>query len=74
MLDWTKRLSLAALAAFFTGLFAWPVACGSILLINQHRFGDVDRGGPAAVLGGMAASAIVGCAVALLVWRKTRPR
>lgn len=74
MLDWTKRLALGALLGFFAGLFAWPVACGGIVLLNQHRFGDVESGGSAAVLGGMAIAVLVGCAVALLTWRKTRPR
>jgi hypothetical protein len=74
MEDWTKRFALAALIGFFSALLAVPVACGGLLLVNQHRFGDVQAGGPAAVLGGMGCGVVVGIAVALVVWLKSRPR
>lgn len=68
MEDWTKRFALAALVGFFAGLFALPVACGGFVLVNEHRFGDVGSGGPAAVLGGMGVAALVGFGVMGLVW------
>ena len=74
MEDWTNRFALAALVGFFAGLFALPVACGGFVLVNEHRYGDVQSGGPGAMLGGMAMSAVVAIGVMLLVLRKTRPR
>lgn len=71
---WANRFALACLAGFFAGLFALPVACGGFVLINEHRFGDVQSGGPTAVLGGMAVAALVALAVIMLIMRKTRQR
>ena len=72
--DWTPRFALAALVGFFAGLIALPVACGGFMMVNEHRFGDVQSGGPFAVLGGMAVGALVGLGTMLLIWSKTRPR
>lgn len=72
--DWTPRFAVAALVGFFAGLIAMPVACGGFMMANEHRFGDVQSGGPYAVLGGMAVGAAVGIATMLLIWSKTRPR
>ena len=73
MEEWTNRFALAALVGFFAGLFALPVACGGFVLVNEHRYGDVQSGGPA-VLGGMGVAAIVGIGVMILVLRKARSR
>ena len=72
MEDWTKRFALAALVGFFAGLFALPVACGGFVLVNEHRYGDVQSGGPEAVLSGMGVAFVIGLAVFWLMWRKTR--
>ncbi len=74
MEGWANRFALAALVGFFAGLFALPVACGGFVLVNEHRFGDVQSGGPGAVLGGMGVGLLVGICVMVLVLRKTRPR
>jgi hypothetical protein len=74
MEDWTKRFALAALLAFFAGLFALPLSCGGLVLRNEHVYGDVERGGPEALLGGMGISLCVAVLVFVLVWRKSRPR
>lgn len=74
MEDWTKRFALAALVSFFAALFALPVSCGGFVLYNEHLYGDVQSGGPQAVLKGMGVAALVGVGVFALVWRKTRPR
>ena len=74
MEDWTKRFALAALVGFFAGLFALPVSCGGFVLYNEHLYGDVQSGGPEAVLKAIATAALVGLGVAVLVWRKARPR
>ena len=74
MNGWANRFALAALVGFFAGLFALPVACGGFVLANEHRYGDAQGGGPAAVLGGMGVALLVGLGVMVLVLRKTRPR
>ncbi len=74
MEDWTKRFALAALVGFFAGLFALPVSCGGFVFYNEHLYGDVQSGGPEAVLQAMGVAAAVGLGVAWLVWWKTRPR
>ena len=74
MEGWANRFALAALVGFFAGLVSLPVACGGFVLVNEHRYGDVQSGGPGAVLGGMAVGALVGVGVMVLVLRKTRPR
>lgn len=72
--DGTARFALATLVGFFAGLVALPVACSGFNLLNEHRYGDVQYGGPGAVLGGMAAGLVIGIGTALLLWSKTRPR
>ena len=74
MEGWANRFALAALVGFFAGLVTLPVACGGFVLVNEHRYGDVESGGPEAVLGGMGVAFLVGLGVMVLVMRKTRPR
>ncbi len=74
MQDWTKRLALAALLGFGVFFFALPVSCCGFVVYNEHLYGDVESGGPQAVLSAMGLSAIIAFAVAAAMWRKTRPR
>ncbi len=71
---WTKRFSVAALLGFFVFVFALPVSCCGFVLYNEHLYGDVQSGGPQAVLKAMGLSAVIACVVVAVVWRKTRPR
>lgn len=72
--DWTKRFALAGLLGFVVFVFALPVSCGGFVLYNEHLYGDVASGGPAAILKAMALSAVLALFVGALVWRKSRPR
>ena len=68
MQDWTKRLAMSALFAFWAFVFALPVSCGALVLYSEHLYGDVERGGVMAVLGGMGFSAAVALGVFAWVW------
>ncbi len=72
--DWTKRLALAALPGFFVFVFALPVSCCGFVIYNEHLYGDVGSGGPAAILEAMALSALLALLVGVLIWRRSRPR
>ncbi len=72
MTIWTKRFSLAALIGFIVFVFALPVSCCGFVLYNEHLYGDVQSGGPEAVLKAMGLSAVLACAVGWLVWRRSR--
>ena len=72
--EWTKRFAIAGLLGFFVFVFALPVSCCGFVIYNEHLYGDVQSGGPAAILKAMALSAILAVAVGVLVWRKSRPR
>ena len=74
MTDWTKRFSLAALVGFFVFVFALPVSCCGFVLYNEHLYGDVQSGGPQAILSAMGLSAVAALLVGWLVWRRTRER
>lgn len=74
MNDWTKRFALAALTGFFVFMFAVPVSCGGFVLYNEHLYGDVQSGGPEAVLKAFGLSAVLAVLVGVLVWRRTGPR
>ncbi len=74
MNDWTKRFALAALAGFFAFLFALPVSCCGFVLYNEHLYGDVQSGGPEAILKAMGVSALLALLLAGLVWWRSRPR
>ncbi len=74
MNDWTKRFALAGLLGFFVFVFALPVSCCGFVIYNEHLYGDVQSGGPAAVLKAMALSAVLALLVGAMVWRKSRPR
>ena len=71
--DWTKRFALAAFVGFVVFFFALPVSCCGFVLLNEHRYGDVESGGPAAILSAMGVSALLAIAVALAVWWRSRP-
>ncbi len=70
MNDWTKRFALAALLSFFVFVFALPVSCCGFVLYNEHLYGDVQSGGPAAILKAMGLSAVLALAIGVLVWRR----
>jgi len=72
--DWTKRLALAGLLGFVVFFFALPISCGGFVLLNEHRYGDVESGGPAAILSAMGLSAGLALVVAGVVWWRSRPR
>lgn len=72
--DWTKRFALAALLGFGVFFFALPVSCCGFVLWNEHRYGDVESGGPEAILSAMGLSAVLAVGVAVLVWRRSRSR
>ena len=74
MEDWTKRFALASLVAFLAGLVAVPVSCGGFVLYNEHLYGDVQSGGPEAVLKAFGVAAMVAGGAFWLVWRNSRPR
>ncbi len=74
MNDWTKRFALAALLGFVVFVFALPVSCCGFVIYNEHLYGDVQSGGPAAILKAMGLSTVLALLVGALVWRKSRPR
>ena len=74
MEDWTKRFAFAALLAFFAGLFALPVSCCGFVLYHEHLYGDVEQGGPTAVLSAMGVAFVAALVIFAVVWRKSRPR
>ena len=74
MNDGAKRFALAALVGFFAFVFALPVSCCGFVLYNEHLYGDVERGGPEAILKARGLSAVVALSLAVLIWRKLRPR
>lgn len=74
MEDWTKRFSVAALCGFFAFVVGLPVSCGGMLIYSEYRFGDVERGGPAALMGGLIGGAVMALVVFVVVWRKAGTR
>lgn len=74
MTDWTKRFAVSALAGFLIFVFAVPLSCSGFVLLNEHRYGDVDQGGPAAILSALGLSALLALGIGFVIWRKTRPR
>jgi hypothetical protein len=69
-----RRLSVALLCGFGTFVVTLPVACGGLMIYGEHLNGDVQSGGPQALLGGMAVSGVLALLVAALVWVKSAPR
>jgi hypothetical protein len=69
-----RRLALALLCGFGTFVLTLPVACGGLLLYGDHLNGDVQSGGPQALLGGMAVGGVLALLVACLVWVKSASR
>ena len=74
MEDWTKRMPLAALLGFGVFVFALPVSCCGYVIYNEHLYGDVQSGGPEAILKAMGTAAILATIVAMVVWRRTGRR
>lgn len=74
MEDWTKRFALSALVSFFVFVFALPVSCCGFVLYNEHLYGDVERGGPEAILKAFGVAALLAISVGVLLWRRSRPR
>jgi len=68
-----RRLAGALLCGFGTFFVTLPVACGALMLYGEHLNGDVEKGGPQALLGGIALGGVVAALVAGLVWWKSRP-
>ncbi len=66
---WT-RLAAALLSGFASLVLALPVACGGLMLYSGHVNGDMQAGGPPAILGGLALAGVLGVLVALLVFLK----
>ena len=69
-----KRLAFALLSGFATFFVALPAGCAGLLLYGEHVHGDVESGGPAALLGGMAMAGILAVMVVVFVMVKTRER
>lgn len=74
MNDWTKRFALAGLVGFLVFFFALPVSCSGFILYNEHLYGDVQSGGPDAILKAMGLATVLALLAAVLVWRRARPR
>ena len=72
--DWTKRFAIAALVGFFVFVFALPVSCCGFVLYNEHLYGDVESGGPQAILSAMALSAVLALLVGFVIMRRLRGR
>ena len=72
--DWTKRFAAAALLGFFVFVLALPVSCCGFVLYNEHLYGDVETGGPQAILSAMGLSAALAALVAFVLMRKSRRR
>ena len=70
MRDWTKRFALAALLGFATFFFALPVSCCGFVLYNEHLYGDVQSGGPEAILKALGLAAVLSALVGVVVWRR----
>ena len=71
--DWSKRFAIAALLGFFVFVLALPVSCCGFVLYNEHLYGDVESGGPQALLSAMGLSAILAVLVGYVIMRKSRP-
>ncbi len=72
--DWPKRLAIALLFGFFAFLFAVPMSCAGFVVYNEHLYGDVQSGGPAALLKAFGVAVVVSVLVSGFVWRRLRPR
>jgi hypothetical protein len=69
-----RRLAFALLCGFGTFVLTLPAACGALVLYGEQMNGDVQSGGPQAVLGGMAIGAVLSILVAGFVWVKSASR
>jgi len=66
---WT-RLAAALLSGFVSVVVAVPVGCGALMLYSEHGNGDMQTGGPQALLGGIAFACVLGALIAVLVFLK----
>ena len=71
MTDWTKRLALSALLGFAVFFFAVPVSCCGFVIYNEHLYGDVQSGGPAAILKALGLSLGLALCAGIATWRRT---
>ena len=74
MKDRTTRFAASTTAGLIVFFLATPVSCCGFVLLNEHRTGDVEGGGPAAILAAMGLAIVLACLGGALVWRKTGPR
>ena len=74
MEDWTKRFAVSALMGFVTFVFALPVSCCGFVMYNEHLYGDVQSGGPVAILRAMGTALVLALIVASWMWRRSAPR
>ena len=59
---------------FFVFVFALPVSCCGFVLYNEHLYGDVESGGPQAILTAIAVSAVLALLVGLILMRRSRSK
>jgi hypothetical protein len=74
MNSWWNRMAMALLIGFGTFVIVLPVACGGLVIANEHVSGDVETNGPAAILGAMGIAAIAAVLMVCFVMVKSRRR
>lgn len=72
--NWTKRFAVSALVGFLVFVLALPISCCGFVIYNEHLYGDVESGGPQAILSAMALSAVLAILVGFVLMRKSRSK